>query len=162
MLRSLGIPARIATGYLTDLSQAKDGHILLRMSDRHAWAEAYITQKGWVPFDTQPEQVESHADTQVDLKLLEELMGLVGPGEELFDEDLLDGETGVIEPNSYPLPAKRYIYITVLGTFLFLLILKLYLRFSCYLPGNQKKASYSKLPLLWKCFSRPWLSAIFW
>ncbi|MCB0333258.1 MAG: transglutaminase domain-containing protein, partial [Bdellovibrionales bacterium] len=104
MLRALGIPARIATGYLTDLSQAKDGHILLRMSDRHAWAEAYITEKGWVPFDTQPEQVESHADTEVDLKLLEELMGLVGPGEELFDEDILEGESGIEEPQPYELP----------------------------------------------------------
>lgn len=88
MFRTLGIPARIGTGYLTDLSQAKDGHILLRMSDRHAWAEVYIRGKGWVPFDVKPQQVESHAETQVDMKLLEELMGLLGPDETILPKDL--------------------------------------------------------------------------
>jgi hypothetical protein len=84
MLRSLGIPSRIATGFMTDLSQSKDGHILLRMSDRHAWAEIYIQRIGWVPFDTQPEQVESHADTQVDSKILDELMGLLEPSNDIL------------------------------------------------------------------------------
>lgn len=86
LLRAIGIPSRIATGYLTDLSQAKDGHILLRMSDRHAWAEVYFQGYGWIPFDTQPLQVESHADTEVDQGLLEELMNLVNPAEELVPE----------------------------------------------------------------------------
>ena len=95
MLRALDIPARIGTGYLTDLSQAKDGHILLRMSDRHAWAEAYIEGTGWVPFDVQPDQVESHADTQVDSKLLEELMGSLEPGEEILPSESVKNEPGM-------------------------------------------------------------------
>ncbi len=99
MLRALGIPARIATGYMTDLSQARDGHILLRMSDRHAWAEAYVQDFGWIPIDIQPEQVESHADTQVDMKVLEELMDLLGPGEEVLPQDLLKDEKSQQEPN---------------------------------------------------------------
>lgn len=97
MLRALGIPARIGTGYLTDMSQAKDGHMLLRMSDRHAWAEVYIRGKGWVPFDTQPQKVESHADTKVDQEVLEELMGLLGPGEEILPETTAKDEPGLIE-----------------------------------------------------------------
>ena len=97
LLRSQGIPARIATGYLTDLSQAKDGHILLRMSDRHAWAEIFIVGRGWVPFDVQPEQVESHASSEIDMKLLEELMGMIGPGEEVLPDSTVKDEPRVEE-----------------------------------------------------------------
>lgn len=92
MLRSLGIPSRIGTGYLTDMSQSKDGHILLRMSDRHAWAEVYIRGRGWLPFDVQPEQVESHADTQVDMGLLEELMSALEHEEQLLPEKIAENE----------------------------------------------------------------------
>lgn len=107
MLRALGIPARVGTGYLTDLSQAKDGHILLRMSDRHAWSEVYISGVGWVPFDVQPEQVESHAETQVDAKLLEELMGILQPGEEILPPDLTKNEKGVEEEREMWVPDPR-------------------------------------------------------
>ena len=95
MLRSLGIPARIGTGYMTDLSQSKDGHTLLRISDRHAWAEVYITERGWVPFDTQPEHVESHANSDMNVELLEELMRSLDPGEEILPESAADEEHGV-------------------------------------------------------------------
>lgn len=107
MLRALGIPARIGTGYLTDLSQAKDGHVLLRMSDRHAWAEVYVTNLGWIPFDVQPEQVENHADSQVDAKLLEELMGILEPGEELLPSDPIKDEPGMTDPEEFELPDPR-------------------------------------------------------
>lgn len=92
LLRALGIPSRIGTGYMTDFSQAKDGHILLRMSDRHAWAEVYINTIGWVPFDTQPQQVESHAETPVDQSLLDNLIDSLGTDEEIISDDLLDPE----------------------------------------------------------------------
>ncbi len=148
MLRSLGIPARVATGYLTDLSQARDGHILLRMSDRHAWAEMYLTGRGWIPYDTQPEQVESHADTQVDMQLLEELMGLVGPEEELFSKELLEDEPGLQEPAADYFPDADYIFY-LLGFFLFLLCAtKCYLRHGWRLysdPGARLRMSYRGL-----------------
>ncbi len=107
LLRSLGIPARVGTGYLTDLSQAKDGHILLRMSDRHAWSEVYVSGVGWVPFDVQPEQVESHAETQVDAKMLEELMGILQPGEELLPQELVKDEKGVEEESTLWVPDRN-------------------------------------------------------
>jgi transglutaminase-like putative cysteine protease len=111
MARSLGIPARVGTGYLTDLSQAKDGHILLRMSDRHAWAEVFVTGIGWVPFDVQPDQVESHAETQVDAKLLEELMGVLEPGEEILPSDLTKNEAGVTEPDAIWVPTRQQVIL---------------------------------------------------
>jgi hypothetical protein len=128
ILRALGIPARIGTGYLTDLSQAKDGHILLRMSDRHAWSEAYITGTGWVPFDIQPDQVESHADTQVDTKLLEELMGSLEPGEEILPSEATKDEPGMADPDTTWVPSKALIMWCALGVAILLTAIKVFLR----------------------------------
>ena len=136
MLRALNIPARIGTGYLTDLSQAKDGHILLRMSDRHAWAEAYIQGTGWVPFDVQPDQVESHADTQVDTKLLEELMGNLEPGEEILPTDLTKNEPGMEDPDSNWIPNTRALQVIILLLILAMICVKLILRFAWRLAGT--------------------------
>ncbi|MCO6429460.1 MAG: transglutaminase domain-containing protein, partial [Deltaproteobacteria bacterium] len=129
MLRALGVPSRIATGYLTDLSQSRDGHILLRMSDRHAWAEVYVNGKGWIPFDTQPEQVESHADTQVDLKLLEELMGMIGPSEDILPADIAKDEPSFKEIAPPHLPGYSVLVTAILGVLLLMISVKAYLRF---------------------------------
>ncbi|RMG41419.1 MAG: hypothetical protein D6719_08685, partial [Candidatus Dadabacteria bacterium] len=148
MLRSLGIPARIGTGYLTDLSQAKDGHILLRMSDRHAWAEVYITNQGWVPFDTQPEHVESHADSPVDMNLLEELMSMLEPDQEILPDNTLDNEKGVQKPKGFYLPEPKHILLPVALIFLVIALIKLYLRLSWLIPAQPAtvlKRSYRAL-----------------
>lgn len=136
MLRALGIPARVGTGYLTNLSQARDGHILLRMNDRHAWAEAYITDRGWVPFDTQPDQVESHAETPVDMNLLEELMGLLEPGAEILPEDILAGEFSTESSSAMYIPNRKEILFILCAIFLTLFLIKFYLRYQWLLPGN--------------------------
>lgn len=141
MLRALGIPSRIGTGFMTDLSQSKDGHILLRMSDRHAWAEAYITGQGWVPFDIQPEQVESAAETQVDMKLLEELMGKLDPGEEILPKELpkddsapSEEETGLITA-----PSLRDIGIFLLIITGLAVLYKTFVRFAWIIPGSPRR-----------------------
>lgn len=136
MLRALGIPARIGTGYLTDLNQAKDGHILLRMSDRHAWAESYIRGYGWVPFDVQPEQVESHADTNVDMSMLEDLMGLLEPGDEILPEKILEGEKNVEDSPSLKLPELKYFIIPFLLLLVVFILTKLFLRYSWILSDT--------------------------
>jgi len=136
MLRSLGIPARIATGYLTDLSQSKDGHILLRMSDRHAWAEVFVSGRGWIPFDTKPEHVESHAETPVDMKLLEELMSLIGPGEEILPKDIAKGEANIELEPEWALPEWRYVMLPAAIVVLLLTLVKLYMLYGWLLPGS--------------------------
>jgi len=128
MLRAIGIPARVGTGYLTDLSQAKDGHILLRMSDRHAWSEVYVTGVGWVPFDIQPEQVESHAETQVDAKMLEELMGILQPGEELLPRDLVKDEEGYEEEGEIWIPDAQSVLLSVYMLLAVYVATKIFLR----------------------------------
>jgi len=74
LFRALGIPSRIGVGYATDLSQSRDGYILLRMNDRHAWPEVYFNGLGWLVFDSFPEQVESHAEAPVDQEFLKSLI----------------------------------------------------------------------------------------
>jgi hypothetical protein len=128
MARGIGIPARIGTGYLTDLSQAKDGHILLRMSDRHAWAEVFVSGIGWVPFDVQPDQVESHAETQIDSKLLEELMGVLEPGEEILPKDSAKDEAGMEEPETVWIPTRTTILIAIASLLGCLIAAKIILR----------------------------------
>ena len=40
MMRAADIPARVVTGYLG--GQMNDDYMIVRQSDAHAWAEAYI------------------------------------------------------------------------------------------------------------------------
>ena len=140
LLRALDIPSRIGTGYLTDLSQARDGHTLLRMSDRHAWTEVYIEDLGWVPFDPQPEQVESHAETPVDQNLLDELIDLLGTDEEIISDDLLKNE--ILDDNKEVLFTKNNFFILIkiiIFTLILLYLIKLYLYFSWYFTNNPNK-----------------------
>ncbi len=54
MLRSLGVPARLATGYSTgDYNPVLDQSIV-REHDAHAWVEVWFPNHGWVPVDPSP------------------------------------------------------------------------------------------------------------
>lgn len=55
MTRSLGIPSRIAVGFL-DGTEQPDGRILYTSDDRHAWPELYFSGLGWVRFEPTPGQ----------------------------------------------------------------------------------------------------------
>jgi transglutaminase-like putative cysteine protease len=54
MLRSLGIPARYATGFLPGQFNDVGGDYIVRASDAHAWVEAYFPGYGWITFDPTP------------------------------------------------------------------------------------------------------------
>ncbi|HEV8643604.1 MAG TPA: DUF3488 and transglutaminase-like domain-containing protein [Methylomirabilota bacterium] len=54
MLRSLGIPARVITGFQQGEWNPYGQHFLVRMGDAHAWVEAYLAGAGWVTFDPSP------------------------------------------------------------------------------------------------------------
>lgn len=149
LLRALGIPSRIATGYMTDMSQSKDGHILLRMSDRHAWAEVFVEGAGWIPFDTYPEKVESHADSPVDMKALEELMGMVGPDEEILRPSDTANEHGFDEPASrWTPPSPRYLGYLIGAALILFTLIKGYLRYGwilCRSYSARLRASFRAL-----------------
>lgn len=51
MARSLGIPARLATGYVPDERDRITGSYVVRERDAHAWTEVWFPRYGWVAFD---------------------------------------------------------------------------------------------------------------
>ncbi|WP_029137896.1 transglutaminase family protein [Nakamurella lactea] len=53
MLRTLGIPARVAVGY-TQGTEQRDGSYLITTNDAHAWVEVKFDSHGWVRFDPTP------------------------------------------------------------------------------------------------------------
>ncbi len=53
MLRALGIPSRVATGFLTvDRSGKNPGWYWFYEDQAHAWVQAYFPEYGWIDFDT--------------------------------------------------------------------------------------------------------------
>jgi transglutaminase-like putative cysteine protease len=53
MARTLGIPARVAVGFLAP-TQASDGSYVYSSHDMHAWPELYFAGAGWVRFEPTP------------------------------------------------------------------------------------------------------------
>jgi transglutaminase-like putative cysteine protease len=54
MLRTAGIPARLATGFQSGVYNPITDLWLVRASDAHAWVEAWIPGHGWTTFDPTP------------------------------------------------------------------------------------------------------------
>jgi transglutaminase-like putative cysteine protease len=51
MLRHLGVPTRIAQGFLPGAFDAQTGTMRIPNSNAHAWVEVYFPNVGWVTFD---------------------------------------------------------------------------------------------------------------
>jgi len=51
MLRTQGVPARLATGYLPGERDRLSGVWKVRASDAHAWVEVWFPHSGWQAFD---------------------------------------------------------------------------------------------------------------
>ncbi len=56
--RSVGLPARYATGFYPVHQEFNDGTLTIRESEAHAWAEIYFEGIGWVEFDPTEYAVE--------------------------------------------------------------------------------------------------------
>lgn len=59
MLRTLGIPSRIANGFLTGEYNDVGNDYIVRARDAHSWVEVYFPGYGWYPFDPTPPDNES-------------------------------------------------------------------------------------------------------
>ena len=51
MLRALGVPARMAVGFLPGTRSRPDGEFVVRLRDTHAWVEVWFPGVGWQRFD---------------------------------------------------------------------------------------------------------------
>ncbi|MGH7752436.1 MAG: transglutaminaseTgpA domain-containing protein, partial [Gemmatimonadales bacterium] len=54
LLRAVGIPARLATGYTPGTVHPLTGLLEIRNSDAHAWVEVFFPGTGWVEFEPTP------------------------------------------------------------------------------------------------------------
>ena len=63
LMRAAGIPARVVTGYQGGEVNPIGNYMIVRQSEAHAWAEAWIEGRGWLRFDptaaVSPLRVES-------------------------------------------------------------------------------------------------------
>jgi transglutaminase-like putative cysteine protease len=51
MVRSLGIPARIASGYAQGTYNTEKGAYIVELKDAHTWVEVFFPTYGWVEFE---------------------------------------------------------------------------------------------------------------
>jgi len=51
LMRAAGVPTRIVTGYQGGEINPIDGHLVVRQSDAHAWAEVWLQGRGWLRVD---------------------------------------------------------------------------------------------------------------
>jgi transglutaminase-like putative cysteine protease len=64
MARSLGIPARVATGYVPSEYNSFTGLHEVRTSDAHAWVEVYFPGYGWSTFIAPPASIRRPGTTK--------------------------------------------------------------------------------------------------
>jgi transglutaminase-like putative cysteine protease len=62
MARSLGLPARVAVGFVPG-SRQDDGRYHVAGRDAHAWPEVYLSGFGWVPFEPTPGRAAPGAES---------------------------------------------------------------------------------------------------
>jgi transglutaminase-like putative cysteine protease len=58
LLRALGIPSRLAVGFVVDAESldARDGAQIVRDKNAYAWTEVYFPGQGWVAFNPSPDR----------------------------------------------------------------------------------------------------------
>ena len=80
LMRAAGIPARVVTGYQGGEINPIDGYLSVRQSDAHAWAEVWLTGKGWTRIDptaaVAPVRVEKNLASALPQRLLGGLLQL--------------------------------------------------------------------------------------
>lgn len=75
LMRSLGVPARVAAGYaVPESARAGGSTILIQGGAAHAWPEIYLDGVGWVVVDLAPEQ-SLDDPTQMPDQRLQQMLG---------------------------------------------------------------------------------------
>jgi transglutaminase-like putative cysteine protease len=124
MLRSVGIPARLAVGFARGDYEMEEGYYEVRGEDAHAWPEVYFPEYGWVEFEPtvnqpdliRPEVLNNNQDNS-DLS--------VPPGPE-FDEEF-PGRLDELEAyDDFPLdPGEEYPVQSINSGLLFIILVLL-------------------------------------
>jgi len=66
LMRAVGIPARVVTGYMGGEYNPYDGTLTVRQYDAHAWSEIWLPEQGWIRVDptaaVAPHRIEQGSD----------------------------------------------------------------------------------------------------
>ncbi len=94
LLRSVGVPSRVVTGFYTALPQPVGDWYVIRGADAHSWVEVWLEGKGWMVFDPTPpgaseERVSEWAQW---LRRMEDRMLI-------YSEDWMGGAAGLRRPS---------------------------------------------------------------
>ncbi|MGM9512930.1 transglutaminaseTgpA domain-containing protein [Roseateles sp. DB2] len=83
MMRAMGVPARIVTGYQGADPEPQDGFWVIRQSQAHAWAEYWEAGKGWVRVDptaaVAPNRIQRGLTLEPPPGLVGSMLGTVSP-----------------------------------------------------------------------------------
>jgi tetratricopeptide (TPR) repeat protein len=152
LLRSMGIPARLAAGFFVERETNTFDYYPVRSDMAHAWVEIAFPGYGWIEFDPTTENLAEDEELRfsagLDPALFEKLMREILENrfsmrvkEDAEDIEIISGNNSVTK-NAYILLIKKNGF----SLFVFILvILSLYIRcgayFSVFLTRNTRKKS---------------------
>lgn len=99
MLRSLGIPSRVAAGFFTQPGSGALDYFPVRANMAHAWVEVFFPHYGWISFDPTTTQVAEGENF--------EFGGMAGGDEFLRLLDEIFDRRGLLEPGTEAPPDQR-------------------------------------------------------
>ncbi len=109
LYRTLGIPARYVTGYMTQTSAGEWADIA---NPGHAWVEVYVTGLGWVPVEVTGSSGGYRPSEQTELELIPAFAYKIYDGTELLAPDRL-----MLTPTLEALLEQGYTYrVEIAGT----------------------------------------------
>ena len=160
MLRLLGVPARVAVGFVR--GTYRDGEWLITDHDAHAWVEVWFRGYGWLPFDPTPgrgtlagsySSSSSRFDVAAEARLLSgvvhggEVFGPVGretgPVRRPNVKSAADvGVRGLVPTQTTPHHSlTRFLLLLALGVVAFIWILKTLRRRVRYLTRDPRRVA---------------------
>ena len=120
MWRSLGIPARVGTGYRVTEDQRRGSTIVIRGGDAHAWPELYLEGVGWVILDISAQQNLDPPGTPLD-EDLSELLGEMARNE---GDEQGEGEDTPVERRNFGRDLAFGFLFALVGVLVFLYLAK--------------------------------------
>ncbi|MDR2808486.1 MAG: hypothetical protein LBB43_05695 [Spirochaetaceae bacterium] len=154
MLRSRGIPSRVAAGFFLDPETVAFNYYPVRSSQAHAWVEVFFPGYGWIEYDPTTERIAEGEEfamggrTQDQFEAL--MQELLENHDTLKAKEGLDDESAQETPESFLENAVERIKKAGLFIFVFILaLLMILLRTGYLIACTLSKSSRKKAVFLW-------------
>ncbi|MDR1868687.1 MAG: tetratricopeptide repeat protein [Treponema sp.] len=151
LLRSLGIPARVAAGFFVDPQTNTFDYYPVRSDMAHAWVEVAFPRFGWIEFDPTTEKVAENEELQfssgVDPALFEKLMREIF--ENRYEIKIREDGSAEARVSSFNSLARKtiafiknyYLHITIAAIILIFLYIRCGILLSVFMTRNFRKKS---------------------